>query len=759
MQLKMWMMAGLVGFGWGCKAPQTPAIDVGSPQSPAVDAGAPLTEGVLLAGEDGEALAAEGARLQALLDAAGLLDAEALLARAALPFTEVLGYDPLDAANLEVLQSSFLALDEAELEVLSAHGFVINADQPLGDFVTAYRALYNADLPVFVTADLLLHTLHRSFDEALKAMELAALHPAASSWAAALHQRLADGAADAWGPEAVADLDLYLTVARRLLIGAAVAPVAGADAGQVEAFSQSATQAVGLGSVVLFGTQRSIDFSQFTPRGHYDQDPALTEYFRGMLWLGRVDFRLVETMPNGERLLNRRGVRAMLALDDLLDAETRTLWTQMEAALGGLVGVQDNLTFAGIAELRGALELGAGAEAVAALAAYEPEALIEALLERGFGTQRIAGHVMFSDGSTTPLPLNLSFAPFGQRYTVDSHALSNVVWSRVSHEGLPKRMMPDVLDVAYAALGNDQAASLLAQPLETYGYAPELAGVRALIDTHDPQWWAQSTYGGWMNTLRTLSPDRAALADPVAAGLPSVFATEAWGRRLLNTQLASWAELRHDTVLYVKPSYTDGAGCDYPDGYVEPNPAFFAALVDLAERGAATAEGPLSAMEPNVGARMATWWRGVGAVAAQLRVLAEQQRTGEPMAPEQIAWLEDAVRVEDICGSFAIQGGWLAELFFDRSMATEYAPTVVDVHTQPTDAVGTPVGRVLHVGTGPARKMVITVETCQGPRAYVGAVSSTFTQVTEGFDRLTDGRWQLSEADELPWLAPVMVGE
>ena len=44
-------------------------------------------------------------------------------------------------------------------------------------------------------------------------------------------------------------------------------------------------------------------------------------------------------------------------------------------------------------------------------------------------------------------------------------------------------------------------------------------------------------------------------------GLPGVARTEAWGRRLLNTQLASWAQLRHDTILYAKQVYAEmGAG-------------------------------------------------------------------------------------------------------------------------------------------------------------------------------------------------------
>src|SRR5690606_40805394 len=58
-------------------------------------------------------------------------------------------------------------------------------------------------------------------------------------------------------------------------------------------------------------------------------------------------------------------------------------------------------------------------------------------------------------------------------------------------------------------------------------------------------------------------------SDPAAVGMPEITGTEAWNRRILNTQLASWAELRDDTLLYAKQSYTGVPGCEYPDAYVE----------------------------------------------------------------------------------------------------------------------------------------------------------------------------------------------
>ncbi|PSM32154.1 hypothetical protein BVG81_001835, partial [Haliangium sp. UPWRP_2] len=73
------------------------------------------------------------------------------------------------------------------------------------------------------------------------------------------------------------------------------------------------------------------------------------------------------------------------------------------------------------------------------------------------------------------------------------------------------------------------------------------------------------------------------MTDPARYGLPQLMATEAFGRRLLNTQLGSWAQLRHDTILYAKPS-TASLTCEFPDAYVDPYPAFYAALAQLGER-------------------------------------------------------------------------------------------------------------------------------------------------------------------------------
>ncbi len=698
-------------------------------------------------------------RLRAVVDEAAALDADALLARHAVPFAESLGYDPLDAQNLEVVQASPFALDDDELATLAHNGFVISARQPLGHFVAGYERIYNADLPVYFSADSMLHVLHRSFSTLLQNTERRALMPALDAWLEGLRARLADGAAAPWGDQAERDIDLYLTTALSLLRGAAVAPVTDLDPALLTPLLTGALAAEGLGGATLFGQRRQVDFSQFRPRSHYADDEQLSRYFRASIWLGRIDVRMVETDEGGAQRLNRDAVAATLAFADLIDDDLRAQWARIDAVLTSLVGPQDFMTVDRLGDLVDALAL--PRRDAAGLAAVDDVTLTTRVLAGGFGVQRIASHVIAFYIPGRPVPLALSFTLLGQRYVVDSHVLANVVHDRVQVPGKPMRMLPDPLDAAFAAFGNDQAAALLEPELRAYGYAGHLAAMRDLTDALGPEAWSDSLYGGWLGAVRALSPDTEVVADPAAAGRPAVVGTDAWGRRLLNTQIASWAELRHDTVLYAKQSYTGGAGCDYPDGYVEPVPAFWDALVALAERGRAVAEGPLAELDPAYAEQVAGWWGRLHAASSRLGDLARQQITGVPFDAEQVMWLEQAVDVapDDYIGF--VVGGWYPELILDPEQRYEADELVVDVHTQPFDAQGNAVGRVLHLGTSAVRLMVVTVESCTGPRAYVGPVATAHALVTEQFERLTDEEWRqrlrTEGVDDLPWMQDLIV--
>ncbi|MEN9581479.1 MAG: hypothetical protein RJA70_4488, partial [Pseudomonadota bacterium] len=262
-------------------------------------------------------------------------------------------------------------------------------------------------------------------------------------------------------------------------------------------------------------------------------------------------------------------------------------------------------------------------------------------------------------------------------------------------------------------------------------------------------------YTRWLGALRSLSASETA----AKSGIPQ---TAAWHNRILSSQLGSWAQLRHDTILYVKQSYSTGAGCDFPDAYVDPYPEFYARLGSLAEAVSVTASTlPDSALE--LKNQTSAWAQNFKAVTSKLEAMAKNQLTGAPHSQELLDFVNDAVKWEEqqICGQVTRSelAGWYLKLHLNEHAAFEYDPTVADVHTQPTDEAGNDVGRVLHVGTGTPRLMVVTAETCSGPRAYAGLAFSYGEHVTKDWERLTDDEWAQEIQPTFPdvsWMSDVL---
>ena len=653
-----------------------------------------------------------------------------------MPFTTTLGYDPLTANGVDRIAASSFALDEDEKAALGTNGFVISERKRFPTFGYGYLSIYSDDLPVYVSADSMLYAVHSSFDDILKAIEESVLRTKLAKLLDRMRSALAGGAGSGLSPRARADADVYLSVAASLLAGRFDGPTAGGDAAAAGMLYSNAAKASDPTTVKIFGVARNIDFSQFKPRGHYTKSEKLKTYFQAMMWLGRIDLRLLETMPDSTQVFRRNQLEAAYVLRALMDEAALAEWRQIDATIGGFVGEPDNMTLPQLDRLLADLKIDSPSQ----LAGLPDATIAQAIVDGAYGAQRISSHIMVNGLGSGTMPLSSTFLLLGQRYVLDSHVFSNVVYDRVKHGAVP-RMMPNPLDVAFAAFRNDQAGQLLGPELERYDYASDLASMRVLAEAHPQTYWEANLYNEWLSMLRTLSPT-SDVASPSAVGLPRVTGTEAWGRRLLSAQLASWAELRHNTILYVKQSYTSEASCEYPDAYVDPYPELFTKLAAFAARGS-TLMAELELPDDLLVQAVATYFERVRRVAATLGAMAKNQRTGAPHTAEQLAFINELnFRPSGGCGGGPPRlNGWYAKLFFDVSAATESNPIVADVHTQPTDESGAVVGRILHVGTGTPRTMVVTVESCSGPRAYVGLVSSYHERITEDFERLTDESW------------------
>ena len=57
--------------------------------------------------------------------------------------------------------------------------------------------------------------------------------------------------------------------------------------------------------------------------------------------------------------------------------------------------------------------------------------------------------------------------------------------------------------------------------------------------------------------------------------------------------------------------------------------------------------------------------------------------------------------------------------------------------------------------------MVVTIDTCSGPKAYAGVVFSYHEQVTENWHRMTDEEWEdeldSTMPEEVTWMRDLVV--
>lgn len=651
--------------------------------------------------------------------------------------------------RLSALATSALALRPSELTQLAQSGFVISGRQQFPTFAEGWLAIYKADLPLYISADALLFAVHRSYDAILTDLEQWSLIPLLDGLLLAMRGHLASADGQALAERARADADLFLGVALDLLRGAMLPPVAGAAPTEIAAFVDRAVAAGGGVPGPLFGATRNIDFSQFKPRGHYatELEPGLGRYFRAVMWLGRVDARLTGPGRGGSLEVNRRELDLACALRALMHDAELAAWNKLEATMDTFVGVRDAMGPADVDRLYRDL----GVHGMADLAGVPDARLLATLRQGHYGEQRISSDIV-AGSDEHPEPLHRSFSFTGQRYTVDSQVFSDLVYDRVTPPpGKPRRLMPSPLDLAYVLFRSEEARGLLASELERYGYGPNLATARNEIGAQGATFWDSSLYTRWLGAIRELGTLE-------EKGLPAVATTDAWRRRMLSSQLASWAELRHDALLYAKQSYTGSIMCSFPDVYVDPYPRFYDRLAHWADTGGAAVRQMSFGQASWAGDRAAAFFRNLASAARSLERVARAQQRGEPASRDDLAFVNAALAEEIPKGGGGCGGpsrivrGWYIDLFY-RGDALEGKPTIADVHTQPTDDQGADVGRVLHVATGWPRVMVVNVD---GKRAFVGLVSAYAELVTDHFRRMNDEEWQASlgnhAPDEVPWM-------
>jgi hypothetical protein len=706
---------------------------------------------------------------------------------------------PSAVTNLEATAAA-LEIGPQARALLLKQGFVVTDLKLMPgceDVAAAYKAIGASQCPVLVTSGSLLHVYHILFDNTLSSTEANYLYADVWRVASGLFARCVELGNDS-SPEvreAAARCAAYLAVGLSLLApqenqipeprnargGVILADgqpvreftagdltmykfdasqVPAAVAGAVSAELNLITQHAGFAASPLFIYEE--DYSQYVPRGHYTATEKLKNYFRAMMWFGRMSLLLRgsdaiapgHTCATCDALVSQYDARIQTLGACILtsalagDPNLMESWDKAYEVTSFFVGFSDDLGPYQYLEAMNAVfggHFAPGAFAAkqgdlkAKLAAYRSPRIYG-------GTGNCVVEPPFTpEQADKCLEKTRGFRLMGQRFVPDSYVMSKLVApyvGRFTGSGMPftafavpgvgvTRVFPRGLDVM-AALGSQRASAILDDLGDSKyeGFAKASADLKQELDALKPADWHQNLYWNWLWVLQ-------AMIGQYGSGFPTFMQSEAWKTRMLTQSLASWMELRHDTILYAKQSYTmmlsgiEEPKAGPPPGYVEPVPEVYArlaALTRMMHKGLVAMEF----LNEEQGGRLTRLENAL----AMLTAISSRELSGEALTINDNAFIADFADVLD-----KVLGG--------IDTASKKTTLVADVHTDANS------GMVLEEACGHVELLVCIMKNGSGSYAAAGPELSYFEFKQPMSDRLTDEAWRellnAKPPDRPPW--------
>jgi len=481
------------------------------------------------------------------------------------------------------------------------------------------------------------------------------------------------------------------------------------------------------------------DYSQYVPRGHYTRSERLKNYFKAFMWYGRLSFLLKEKLIDSENPSYDAKIQtieaALIASSFAQIPDVKQKWDRIYSVTSFYVGTSDDL---GPYEYLDAMKQVFGNTFSPLQITDEKITELKTKLAEYRSPQIYGG----TGNCVIPPPFTpeqadecledtKGFRFMGQRFIPDSYMFSNLVGAYtdvyegtgqpftlvISGAGRPIRGFPRGLDVM-ALLGSERARQIMDELDDTnYARYDEAFNLlKAEFDAFDTIAWNKNLYWSWLYSLKALLSD-------FGDGYPTFMKGTAWKDKEITTALASWTELRHDTILYAKQSYTAGETSASPPprvvGYVEPLPEFYNRLLALTRM---TNEGltQMNVLDDTSKARL----ENLEHILARLVEISIKELENTT--------LEDTDY--DFINNFAYSvAGVIADVDFTAQKTT----IVADVHTD------TNTEQVLEEGVGYV-KLLIAAYLLPDGRILVGAgpVFSYYEFKHPMNDRLTDEKWR-----------------
>ena len=603
--------------------------------------------------------------------------------------------------------------ESALCQKLGEEGFAIVPSNHQQLFHVYERNDYS-NFPNFVTTDLYLQLYHLYIDCMLRELEEYQLLPLMTEFSKdmidAMTAIIHNADNDDNETKRIAGRNLqFFRVAHHLFTGKPIDASYTTEKAEIEKCMKAENDRSGM--LMDYMGDISFPYSLFRPRGHYTRDEALKRYFHGMMWVQTA------TMGLEHETEVKQAVQMAFAMKLFKNIQKK--YDKINYLITMLMGQPDNLSM--IQVMKEVDKTGMSMDEL-----LNDDKTIAKLTKdlNEIGNKQTRIRPKFEKTSHNKINV------MPQRYQPDAEVLQEMVDydSKTTKRGVPKGV--DVM----AAMGVTAAEQILKEEkTEWKELLPTLDRMKKRMGEID---WNETTATQWMQTLKVMTTG----ADSQS---PYFMQNPNWGKKDLNAALASWAELKHDAILYAKqPMGAEcGGGENVPDpvvkGYVEPNVKFWKKAAELLDNTAKVLKEQNMMTDKIEDATE----RLRDEVSFLLRVSEKELAGKEPTDEEydQISYI--GATFENISLSLLRTPNQELYNWSDIEGADRKVALVADVYTANAD--NNPAQSILFEAVGDADEIYVVVEI--GGYLYLtrGAVFS-YREFIQPIDqpRLTDEEWQ-----------------
>ena len=635
-------------------------------------------------------------------------------------------------------------LTEEELQLLELNKFIVLNKMGTDDIVDAYSYYWWKDLPIFITTDTILHVWHLIFDKILERTEEDIFFPLLKALLIESIKNIKNF------PFLEAHTIIYFNVASKIIDSSLDLNFPT----EIEQTSESLYNAIMSQSEPSYtGLKRRFidDYSQYKPRGHYTKSETLMKYFRLYKWLSRIPFffddyigyPLLQISP---KLMIKSAIEVAWILKNTtinyIDRQISgfEVWDTIMDFLLVIMGPPNSITPKDI-DLQCTQIIGIN---------WNLNEINEEIINQ------VQNNLINDDLIPEPdFPFYVdilaygfespkTFTLFGEIETLDGYAFQSIVYPNIN-----ERLLPHGLDFAYTCLESNRSLELLKgeYPNEFIGFpeyeevleeTKEEVNLLKLTKNETLQW-------KWINSLKSLAVAVPECNETII--IPEFMNSTAWIDEKLTTIMGSYTQLRHDTILYTKQSYT-GIICSTPTAFVEPYPDFYNLLGKLSQIYKNSFES-LRQVGYDFNSGYFNFLRFLDTftfICFKLEDISIKELCQQPLTLEDKTFITSIYHEKTpyICGPTQARG-WLPYLLsgfdYQYDIADHYpnsrATLIADIHTDPNYR------DVLHFSTGFLENIIAYVPSWEGHEIpVVGPVFSFYEFPAPDYNRLTDEEWR-----------------